>query len=251
MSAEPRALSFGAAAEDYEHGRPGWPPEIVERAVSVLGLGRDAVVCDLAAGTGKLTRLLTPVVGRVIAVEPDERMRDLLSRRANCDLVVEGRAEAMPLPDHSVDGVFVADAFHWFPTKEALDEIARVLRPGGGLAIFRSPWGRDRFDPPLPQALIDELQAIYDRVGNPGGPMYGEWFDLFDGSRFEQPRLEWFDWEVSLDASQVVSLWLSVSSVALLPRDDREQIRERLATHLAGTYRLVYAPELYWTRLSV
>ena len=50
--------------EDYERGRPGWPPEVVD----LPGLPRTATVLDLGAGTGKLTRLLVPAFGRVVAV---------------------------------------------------------------------------------------------------------------------------------------------------------------------------------------
>lgn len=60
--------------EDYERGRPGWPPEVVD----LPGLPPTATVLDLGAGTGKLTRLLVPAFGRVVAVEPAEAMRRML-----------------------------------------------------------------------------------------------------------------------------------------------------------------------------
>jgi len=64
--------------EDYERGRPGWPPEVVD----VPGLPRSATALDLGAGTGKLTRLLVSTFDRVVAVEPAEAMRRLLERSA-------------------------------------------------------------------------------------------------------------------------------------------------------------------------
>ena len=65
-----RARSFDGAARSYERGRPGWPPEAVEIVARRLGLERGAAVLDLAAGTGKLTRLLAGRFASVTAVEP-------------------------------------------------------------------------------------------------------------------------------------------------------------------------------------
>ena len=137
-----RARSFDYAAAEYERGRPGWPPEAVEIAARRLGLERDAAVVDLAAGTGKLTRRLAGRFSSVTAVEPLERMRAVLEDRIPFVRVLAGTAEAIPLPDAGVDAVFVAEAFHWFDPQPAVAEIARVLRPGGGVAVLynRRDW---------------------------------------------------------------------------------------------------------------
>lgn len=101
---------------------------------------------DLAAGTGKLTRLLVPTGARVVAVEPVDAMRDRLEVACPGVDARAGTAEAIGLPDGSADVVTVAQAFHWFDPPAALAEIARVLRPGGWLAIAynerddRVPW---------------------------------------------------------------------------------------------------------------
>lgn len=122
-------------ASDYERGRPGWPVE----AVHVAGLPPTAIVLDLGAGTGKLTRLLALEFRRVVAVEPAAQMRQLLV--ANCPSVeaLAGTGQAIPLSDVSVDAVYVAQAFHWFDEVRAVAEITRVLRPGGALVLM---WNR-------------------------------------------------------------------------------------------------------------
>src|SRR5688500_14746614 len=91
--------------EDYERGRPGWPPEVVD----VPGLPPTATVLELGAGTGKLTRLLVPTFGRVIAVEPAEAMRRLLRSRCPEADALAGSAEKVPLANASVDAVFAAE----------------------------------------------------------------------------------------------------------------------------------------------
>jgi SAM-dependent methyltransferase len=131
-----RARSFDAAAEAYERARPGWPQEAVEIAAHRLGLERGAAVLDLAAGTGKLTRRLAGRFASVTAVEPLDGMRAVLEEAIPFVRALAGTAEAIPLPDRSVDAVFVAEAIHWFDPARAVAELGRVLRPDGGVAVL-------------------------------------------------------------------------------------------------------------------
>lgn len=146
-----RARSFGAAAADYHRARTGYTEDDVAWALG-LSDGRTAArlrVLDLAAGTGRLTLALLAAgvgaggaVGTVYAVEPDPGMRAEFARQVPPGLVRlhDGTAEAIPLPDASVDAVVVGSAFHWFDPSRALPEIARVLRPGGTLtALWTQP----------------------------------------------------------------------------------------------------------------
>jgi SAM-dependent methyltransferase len=133
-----RARSFGAAAAAYAEHRPGYPDAAVDWALEPVAGGALRLL-DLAAGTGKLTE---PMLSRgaVVAVEPDAAMRaELVARFPDVD-AREGSAEAIPLPDGSVDAVLVGQAWHWFDADRAFAEIARVLRPGGVLAAI---WNRD------------------------------------------------------------------------------------------------------------
>src|SRR2546423_4187356 len=136
MSLHPVAAGVGRAADVYERARPEYPPDAVAWLADRLSLGPGRVVVDLAAGTGKLTRLLVPTGARVLAVEPQAEMRAVLERAVPGADALEGTAEALPLADSSVDAVTVASAFHWFEPAKALPEIARVLRPGGRLAVI-------------------------------------------------------------------------------------------------------------------
>lgn len=109
--------------DDYERGRPGWPPDVVE----IPGLDETATVLEIGAGTGKLTRLLVAMFSTVVAVEPADAMRRLLkdscatalmlSGTAATALMLSGTAEEIPLADASVDGVFAAEAFHKFDVR--------------------------------------------------------------------------------------------------------------------------------------
>ena len=128
------AVGFQRAAADYERSRPSYPQAVLDALPSS---GR---IVDLAAGTGKLTRLLP---GDVIAIEPVEAMRAVAATFAPA---IGATAEALPLRDACVDAVTVAQAFHWFDAPRALAEIRRVLKPGGTLLLVwndrdnRVPW---------------------------------------------------------------------------------------------------------------
>ena len=125
-------MSFGAIADDYNRLRP--PP--AEGAVDWLVPPDCEVAVDLAAGTGLLSRALAGRAGQVIAVEPDERMAAVLRACSPGVRVMDGRGEAIPLPDASADGVFASSAWHWLDPALAVPEISRVLRDGGRLGVL-------------------------------------------------------------------------------------------------------------------
>lgn len=126
-----RAASFESVAEAYERARPGYPLD----AVRWLAGAPPQDVLDLGAGTGKLTRHLVAVGHRVTAVEPLPAMRAQLVAAVPGVVVLDGTAERIPRADATADVVTAAQAFHWFDHPVALPEIARVLRPGGVLAL--------------------------------------------------------------------------------------------------------------------
>jgi len=129
-----RASSFGAAAAQYAQHRPGYAEAAILWCLAPVSNARPARVADVGAGTGILTGALAHLGADVVAVEPDQAMLAELRRQLPGVRAVEGSAEALPLPDRSVDAVLCGQAMHWFDLGRALPEIARVLTPGGVLA---------------------------------------------------------------------------------------------------------------------
>src|SRR5580700_2343450 len=129
-----RASSFGAAAAQYAQYRPRYAEAAIRWCLAPVSDARPVRAVDLGAGTGILTGALARLGTDVIAVEPDQAMLAELRRQLPAVRAVEGSAEAIPLPDQSVDAVLCGQAMHWFDLDRALPEIARVLTPGGVLA---------------------------------------------------------------------------------------------------------------------
>ncbi len=148
---------FGREAEAYERSRPSYPPDAVGWLVDRLHIRPGAVVADVAAGTGKLTRLLVPTGASILAIEPVEGMRKVSHQVLRSVPIVAGTAEAMPIKSSSLDAVCVAQAFHWFDADKAFAELARVLRPAGRVGFA---WNaRDRT-----VEWVDRVSAIMDEV---------------------------------------------------------------------------------------
>jgi SAM-dependent methyltransferase len=254
MGVDPLAeRGFGSGADEYELHRPGWPVEAVERALAELGLGIGSTVVDLAAGTGKLTRELTARTAHVIAVEPSADMLRRLRQTAPEAEALDGTAAAMPLADGSVDGVFVGEAFHWFATREAVAEIARVVRPGGGVAVL---WNLHDFgeEPWLQQAgsvMAPVLPAALDAAGRHHP---NRWQAAFAGAPFGPFEQFEVRHERRTDVAGLIAHILTWSHTRALDEDTRA----RLATDLDEVLRrehpspddvlLPYRTEVYWAR---
>ncbi len=223
-----------AAAEDaarYARGRPEYPPALTGLLTEQLGLRPGDRAIDVAAGTGKLSRVLAAGPARVTAVEPQPGMLEQLGQLQPAVDVVAGRAEHLPIRSASADAVTVGQAFHWFRVPEASREFHRVLRPGGHLAVISNQrhepeqWVKD---------LWSVLRAYEKRAPDPGSnrdwrpalERTGE-FTAFD--RFELPNEQRFDGLADFDAR-----FTSVSFVILLDDATRAALVAELHEVVAG-----------------
>lgn len=225
MTLHPLAERFASVADAYERGRPEYAPAVVGALAAELGLSPGASVLDLAAGTGKLTRQLLAAGLDVVAVEPQAALRQRLAATVGDERVREGLAEAIPLVDASVDAVTVADGFHWFDQASAPDEIRRVLRPGGGLAVLSTvpDWGGASWAHEL-GTLIERLRPEHPYFD---GPPWQEAVRAAGG--WTAPREIRVTTSQPADPSRIVDYVASMSFVAALPDQERVAWLEQVA----------------------
>lgn len=127
---EAATAGYSRNPDRYDRGRPTYHPELAERVVERYGKG---TIVELGAGTGLFTRQLIDLDASVIAIEPLVSMRTALAEAVPDADVRLGAAEEIPLDDDSADTIVASQSFHWFRYRDALDEIHRVIRPGGHL----------------------------------------------------------------------------------------------------------------------
>ena len=241
---------YEAGVEHYQRGRPSYPDDAVTYVVRELAIveGRDVV--ELGAGTGKFTELIAYTGARINAVEPVPAMRSALERNCPTVTVLDGAAEAIPLPDASADAVIAAQSFHWFDAHRALPEIHRVLRPEGELGLI---WNvRDEASD-----WSERLTAIFDRLAGDGAPRYrsGRWREAFERSDLFGPLHHRLAYHVHHVTPEVfLDRVLSVSYVAAASEDERVRIRAELDELIATDPELrgdeiamPYRTDVFWT----
>ena len=221
--------SFGTVAVEYDRLRAGPPPE----ALDWLLPGGANDLLEIGAGTGTLTRHLVDRVAHITALEPDERMRALLTaRRVGVD-VVGGRAEELPLPASSVDVVIAQSAWHWVDESRAIPEVARVLRPGGRLALVWT--GTDRsvdWVRILWAGGVERAQDPHIDVDSRQGRRHLVTLDAAGESPLGTPEVTLFRWHREMTKADLVSLAATYSTVITMEDDQRRRHLRSMAEHL-------------------
>ena len=244
-------IGYQLAARDYERVRPSYPLRSLAVLADALDLGPGKCVADLGAGTGKFTRLLALTGARVIAVEPVAAMREGLAEVLPQITVTAGLAEATGLPEHSVDVVVAAQAWHWFDAPAALAEAGRVLRPGGALALV---W--NTLDMTVP--WVAEYSRIYQQWRTDAVPGHGDgaWRGFFGRRAGWGPLAEAHVENPYLtDREGVLGQALTSSVISALDEGSRTQVRRELEAVLdrheetrGVRIEIPYVTDLYWTR---
>jgi SAM-dependent methyltransferase len=260
-----RSGSFGAVASLYERYRPGPPSQSVDWILPE----RVGSVVDLGAGTGALTRLLVDRADEVIAVEPDDRMRAVLTDEVPGIRAVQGRGESMPLPDAGVDAVLASSSWHWMDPVPTLHEVGRILKPGGILgAVWSGPDPEGLFLTQARAMLAAQSPGGGDgEKGGLGGSQFSQLImadadrptpklEIPAGVPFDQPEHRSFTWDVALTADDLIGLLGTFSWIITMPEETRARVlaeARRLLRELLGvdgdvTVAVAYRAEAWRSR---
>ncbi|VCU68419.1 putative methyltransferase YcgJ [Pigmentiphaga humi] len=233
------ADGYTQQADAYVRGRPDYPTQIDGWLRDAVGLRAGTTVVDLGAGTGKFTPRLAATGATVIAVEPVPSMLDKLTAALPGVRALTGTAEAIPLPDASADAVVCAQAFHWFAHAAALDEIHRVLKPGGRLALVwnmrdaRVPW-------------VARLDAIVNAYENDAPRFYtGAWRAAFPHAGFGPlDERHYPNRHAGPPEHVILDRVRSTSFIAALPERERTQVDTQLRALIDAEPELHGRPEV-------
>jgi len=260
-----RGRSFDAWASEYDRYRPTYPDALFSQIARELELPGSPQVVDVGAGTGRASIAMASLGWLVTAVEPGGPMLDVLRSRAAEEglpiQAVQATAEATTLEPAKFDLATAAQAFHWFDKPAALAEMARIVRPGGGIALFWNVRDESRSE------FVADYHRILDRYGgsaegkylhagrSSGRSLVREALEAADG--FSSPQLHELWHELPATADAFVGMAFTASYIQALEPAVQERFRaetiELLARHGhrgAEPFTVPYRVDLWIARRS-
>ena len=245
------AESFGTDPERYDRTRPTYPSALVEAVLAAAPdqTGARRTVLDVGIGTGISARPFRDAGCTVLGVEADERMAQA-ARDDGFDVEV-ARFEEWDPAGRLFDAVIAGQSWHWVDPAAGAAQAARVLRPGGVLAIF---WNAGNPEPAVAAAFAE----IYRRVdtGLPFTPFTGSAADGYAGfldavaeslratGEFAEPERWRADWETTTTRDAWLDQVPTAGGSNLIPPATFDQILADMGEVIdavGGSFTLEYA----------
>ncbi|XP_068674417.1 uncharacterized methyltransferase Mb3374-like [Montipora foliosa] len=248
----------------YEKGRPNYTKESVEFLLCRVGvlpsLGKEPTkLLEIAAGTGKFTRAMVEVLTlrkanvEIIASDRLLAMCEVLRRFLPETEIRQFPADNIDLPDEFISVIICAQAFHWFSDEKSVNEICRVLKPGGKFGMI---WNHEDFSFSWVRALQDIVDPFVKQKDMPGDPRELQWMEILDKSGKFTPveRNTEFRTYLEGDIDKIVAVMMCFSAIYQSSEEDRRsteaKVRDILTNHpdLQGTkvYKMPYVTDICW-----
>ena len=173
---------FSQQAQDYQKFRPTYPPELFSYLASLPGQKKFAVDCG--TGNGQAAVELAAHFEKVLGVDPSQKQIDNAVPHPRVGYQVSA-AEKLPVADHSVDLLTVAQAFHWFKHELFFQETRRVLKEQGILAIWI--YGLCRISPEIDAAVMELYEGILGPYWEPERKLLEQNFETISFPFVELP----------------------------------------------------------------
>jgi len=220
-----RAL-FDGIAEQYEVSRPGYPAHLVEFVTATAGLGPGAAVLEVGCGTGQLTERLASSGFRLTAIDIGASMIAAARQRlAGAEVSFQVTSfEDLAVVDASFDLVISSAAFHWIDPEVAFSKSARLLRPGGWLALLGAD---EHYDDPLGEAL----NVLWVTHGDTGGAWQRRPYDpdaIAATGLFGTPACLTDSQHAILPAGDLIALETTRATFLSWPHDTQRHFTEEL-----------------------
>jgi len=231
---------FDGIAELYQAYRPGYPKLVVDFVVSTAALDVDSTALEVGCGTGQLTERLARFGFSLRAIDVGPSMIASARRRLENNAVSLQVAsfEDFAADEASFDLIISGAAFHWIDPEIRFSKSARLLRPGGLLALLDI---EDRYD--------DAIGSVLDRMWSARGDTRGAWAKpipdaevIVSTGLFGQPVHWTHAQRIVLPANVVIGLENTRATSLSWPDDIRHEFTEELRHHLRSE------PEVQLTR---
>ena len=245
---------FTDRVASYVRSRPSYPPDLFRFLHEELGLRPHHTVVDVGSGTGILTAQLLALGNRVLAVEPNEAMREAAEASLGDHdqfVSVDGSAEETGLPTDVADYVVAGQAFHWFDPPRASRELGRVLCSGGWAIVV---WNHRRL---TGSPFLQAYEAFLLEWGTDYATVAGRHADAAALGAFFRDgeyRERAFPNVQTLDEQGLLDRFFSSSYLPGPRHPDRGRMvtaaRQLFRRHqLGGSVRVEYDTLTYWGRL--
>jgi SAM-dependent methyltransferase len=257
MSSSSPTQRFSSRVSDYIRARPTYPPAFLDFLRQDLGLRSSHTVADIGSGTGILTQLLLPLAQTVYAVEPNADTRRAAEQQLSSHPAfhsIDATAESTTLPDHGIDLLVAAQAFHWFDHPRAKQEFLRILKPNAPVVLV---WNERLVDrPPFSveyENLVQRYATDLDRVRHHTAtthdtPVIKEFFSPNPYRVASFPNHQDLDFDLVL-ARVTSSSYMPLATAPAYP-PMRADLRRAFDAHQqGGTVRIDYDTRAYHGRL--
>jgi len=226
-----RRTLFDGIAELYEASRLGYPSDIVEFAVTTAAAGAGSAVLEVGCGTGQLTESLAGYGFRLTAIDIGPSMIAAARRRLDGPAVSfqVSSFEDFAAPDASFGLIISGTAFHWVDPDVRFRKPARLLRPGGWLALLEIV---ERYDDPLRAALLGMWAARGDGTAGVWQPHFADTEAIAGTGLFETPVRKTRTQRIVRPAEAVIGVENTRATSLSWPDDIRREFTEQLRHQL-------------------